>query len=190
MASAITKGESAKAYSILKAMDMFGRIKGKKALQKILYFVNLEQKIFLYQWSSYGPYSEEAKCMLDDMVISRHIHMEERDLDDGGMARFDMELTEDGRSRLGSIGQMPEIDSRLGFVRRLLGGKSPREMELLASAYYIVSYDDGAYSGRTFDIISKLKPNANFSQGDVDGAVRELESHGLLDPSVRKNTRD
>lgn len=169
-----------KAYAVLKALDMFGKIQGKKALQKILYFVDLERGVFPYQWNSYGPYSEEVKYMSEDMIMSNQIDVEPVQLATPGRTQFNMGLTGDGRARLASIGAVPELDSRIGFVHRLLAGKDPRAMELLASVHYIASYEDGKYSDRIFDIITELKPGANFRRYDVDGAVRELQTEGML----------
>ncbi len=176
-----TGNDLPKSYVVLKALNRFGQIQGKKALQKILY-VNLERKVFLYQWNSYGPYSEEVKYMSEGMVINGQIRIEPRSLSTSGRTQFNMVLTEDGKKHLASIGTMPELDSRIEFVHRLLDGKTPREMELLASVHYIASYEDGKYSDRIFDIITELKPNANFSQNNVDAAVQELQTGELLNP--------
>jgi len=173
-------GDGPKAYAVLKALEMFGKIHGKKALQKILYFVNLERRIFPYQWNSYGPYSEEAKYMSEDMIMNNQISVEPVQLATPGRIQFNMELAGEGRTRLASLGAMPELDSRIGLVHRLLANKDPRAMELLASVHYIASYENGRYSDRIFDIIAELKPDANFHQGDVDGAVRELQAAGML----------
>ncbi len=177
-----TGSDLPKSYVVLKALDRFGQIQGKKALQKILYFVNLGRKVFLYQWNSYGPYSEEVKYMSEGMVIDGQIRIEPRSLSTPGRTQFNMVLTEDGKKHLASIGTVPELDSRIEFVHRLLDGKTPREMELLASVHYIASYEDGKCSNRIFDIITELKPNADFSQNNVDAAVQELQAEKILNP--------
>lgn len=166
-------------YAVLKALDTFGRIEGRKALQKILYFVNLDRGIFPYQWNSYGPYSEAVKYMSEGMAADGQIRVKPMPVGAGG-AQFDMELTDEGKERLGSLEAVREIDSAIGRVHRFLGGKSPREMELLASVYYIASYDRDKYSDKVFDVITDLKPKANFTKHDVDEAMRELRGEKLL----------
>lgn len=176
-----TIDSSLRAYAILKAVGKFGKIPGRKALQKILYFVNLEEKIFPYQWNSYGPYSEEVKYMLEDMVSNHQISVEREELHTKGRIQFNMKITEDGGKHLDLMGQSPEVDSRVESVHELLAGRSPRMMELLASVHYIASYDGGRCFDRTFDIISELKPDANFKQDDVNDALSELQNADLLD---------
>lgn len=173
------------AYAILKAMGKFGKIPGRKALQKILYFVNLKEKIFSYQWNSYGPYSEEVKYMLEYMATNHQISVKQ-ELHAKGRIQFNMEMTEYGGKHLDSMRQSPEIDSRVEFAHKLLAGKSPRMMELLASVHYIASYDGGRCFDRTFDIISELKPDANFKQDDVNDALSELQNADLLDVPSNK----
>lgn len=169
-----------KNYVVLKTVNEFGEIGGKKALQKILYFTNLETRIFPYQWNTYGPYSEEVKYQLDDMVLDGQINLEEVELMTKGRTKFNMKLTESGQSYLESIGEIPGIDSRIKFVHQFLNGKSSREMELLASVHYIALYKNGKFFDKIFDIISELKPKAGFIESDVDNAIKELQAHKLL----------
>ena len=41
----------------LRAVEAFGTVRGRKALHKVLYFANLKQHLFKYQWYRYGTYS-------------------------------------------------------------------------------------------------------------------------------------
>ncbi len=164
-----------KNYAILKTMKEFDKIEGRKALQKILYFINLEAKIFPYQWNTYGPYSEEIKYQLDDMVLDGRISVEKVELATRGRIQYNMKLTERGQSFLDSLEATPEIDSKIKNVHTLLNGKSPREMELLASAHYIATYKNGEYFDKVYEIITDLKPNAGFKESDVDIAVNQLK---------------
>ncbi len=173
-------GNHIKMYAVLKALDKFDEIPGRKALQKILYFVNLKERIFPYQWNSYGPYSEEVKYMMEDMVGNGQISVERKKLFTGRRFQFNMKIADRGRELLDSIGQKPELDAVMESVHKLMSSKRPRMMELLASVHYIAAYENGLCRDRTFNIISTLKPDANFKQSDVDGAVSELERAGLL----------
>lgn len=171
---------SKKDYAVLKAVQVFGPVRGRRALHKILYFANLKTHTFKYQWYTYGPYSPELGYKIADHVHDKSLDVKKDGM--GGKARYDMSLSADG-SRLLENARYEEIDSALGWAHALLGGgMPPRETELLASVHYIASC--GHEPGMVHGIMRDLKPAAGFTAGDVGRAVRFLGRKGLFGPGT------
>ena len=169
-----------KDYAVLKAVQAFGPVRGRRALHKILYFANLKTHTFKYQWYTYGPYSPELAYKIADHVYGRSLDVEKGG--GGGRARYDMSLSAGG-GRLLENARYKEIDSALDWAHALLGGgMPPREMELLASVHYIASCGHGP--GRVHGAMLDLKPAAGFTAGYVERAMRFLERKGLLGPGT------
>ena len=72
------------------------------------------------------------------------------------------------------------IDDAIDFSYELLKNKTPRQMEILASVHYIISYDNSLNAERIWKIIDRLKPTANFSLDDVTNALNELKDKQLI----------
>lgn len=162
---------------MLKAVQMFDPVKGRKALHKILYFANLKTHTFKYQWYTYGPYSPELGYKIADHVYGKSLDVKKDD--SGGKTRYDMSLSADG-SKLLEKARHEEIDSALGWAHKILGnGTLPREMELLASVHYIASC--GHEPSKVHGVMLNLKPKAGFTADDVGWAMRFLERKGLLE---------
>ena len=125
-----------KDYAVLKAVQTFRSVKGRKALHKILYFVNIKTRMFKYQWYTYGPYSQELAYKIADHVCDQSLDVKKHD--DGKTTRYDMILSKSGRNLLSGF-NYAEIDSALKTVHVVLRDMPPRKMELLASVHYIAS---------------------------------------------------
>ena len=65
-----------KDYAVLKAVEVFGTVRGRKALHKILYFANLKEHMFKYQWYKYGPYSPDLAPTIANHVSSESLRVE------------------------------------------------------------------------------------------------------------------
>lgn len=172
-----------KDYAVLKAVQTFHSVKGRKALHKILYFVNLKTHMFKYQWYTYGPYSPELAYKIAEHVCDQSLDVEK--YEDEEVTRYDMSLSEIGRNLLDGSSHV-EIDSTLKTVYALLHDISPRRMELLASVHYITSC--GYEQSKAGQILQNLKPASNFDDDEVEwamaflvkGVFDELESSKFL----------
>ena len=163
-----------KDYAVLKAEQVFGSVKGRKALHKILYFANLETDMFKYQWYAYGPYSTELAYKIADHVLYRHLDED----DAGGKTRHDMSLSESGGRLLGGA-RHEHIDSALGRAHALLRDAPPRRMDLLASVHY--AFSCVREPGKVCGFMQALKPAANFTAVDVEEALLFLQSKSVID---------
>ena len=167
-----------KDYAILKIMEEFGEVNGRKALQKILYFVSLKTNLFSYQWNTYGPYSEELKYHLGDMILNKDIKVKKITVS-AGYAQYNMKLSDDGKNHLKSMNSTPSIDSEITKVVDLLKDQTPRTMELFASVQYIATCRDGKYRNKIYDILDNLKPN-KFTKTDVNKTESLLQKSKLI----------
>ena len=164
---------TAKDYAVLRAVEAFGTVRGRKALHKVLYFANLKQHLFKYQWYKYGPYSPDLAPTIANHVFSRSLYEGQS----GGNTSHDMSLAAGGRRLLGH-GSDKEIDAAVEWARDLLDGMDPRETELTASVHYLASCV--REQGEVYGLMQRLKPAANFAKKDVDRALRFLEDNDCL----------
>ena len=78
----------------------------------------------------------------------------------------------------------PEIDNNLDGIIKFIAGRSPRDLELLASVHFWAIKQqrvlDEYSADYIFEKLSELKPDAGFSEGDVKSAIETLETSGLL----------
>ena len=166
-----------KDYAVLKAVEVFGTVKGRKALHKILYFANLKTRTFKYQWYRYGPYSPDLVYKIADHVSDGSLYVEKGG--SGGKTGCDMSLSSIG-GRMLKYGSYDEVGSALGWARGLLEDMSPREMELMASVHYLVWC--GHARGEVHGVIHESKPESGFTEAEVERALRFLDGKGLLGP--------
>lgn len=164
---------TSKDYAVLKTVEVFGTVKGRKALHKVLYFANLKGRMFKYQWYRHGPYSPDLAPTIANHVFSRSLYEDES----GDDARRDIKLAAGGRRLLGH-GPEEEIDAAVGWARGLLDGMDPRETELTASVHYLASCV--RERGEVYGLMRRLKPAAGFAQKDADRALLFLESRGCM----------
>lgn len=174
-----------KDYAVLKAVEVFGTVRGRKALHKILYFANLKTHTFKYQWYRYGPYSPDLVYKIADHVSDGSLDVKKGGR--GGKTRYDMSLSSVGRRML-KYGSYDEVGSAIGWVRRLLGDMSPREMELMASVHYLVWR--GHARGEVHGVIHESKPESGFTEAEVEKALQFLEGRGLLEPAQAAGATD
>lgn len=162
-----------KDHAVLKAVQVFGTVKGRKALHKILYFAGLKTNLFKYQWYEYGPYSPELSYKITD-------HVFDQSLDVKG-ARYDMSLSASGGRMLGRS-RYKELDSAILWAHEILGkDMPPRQLELVASVHYLLSCV--GEQNKVHGFMERLKPAANFTAGDVEQALRFLEEKSVIERS-------
>ena len=170
-------------YTLLNAIEKFGTIPGKKALHKILYFTNLQTGDFIYRWNNYGPYSDEVQQFFDDAYLDNITNVQEEILNNDA-TQYNTSLTQLGNQTLQSLKEddsinHEKINNAIDFSYNLLQNKSPRQMELLASTHYIVSYDKDLDSRQIWEIINTQKPESNFTLDEIEESLKELHDVNL-----------
>ena len=173
-----------KDYALLSSIRTFNIVPGKKALHKINYFSNLKTELFMYEWRNWGPFSQEVQQFFDDAYLENIISVQEETLANSG-TQYNIQLDQKGSQILENLEKeeelhKEEIDSAINFSYEFLNGKTPRQMEILASVHYIFSYDNSLNVERIWKIIDRLKPDANFTQEDVQRALNELKEKKLI----------
>ena len=169
-----------KEYSLLKAINKFDIVPGKKALHKILYFTNLQTHDFTYRQNNFGPYSEDIQQFYVDASSDNTILVREEALNEVAI-QYNISLDQRGKTQLETLTSDETInhkviDSAIDFAYDLLNDKNPRQMELLASVHYITNYDCELDSERIWGIINTLKPKSNFSLDEVEEALDILHT--------------
>ena len=163
----------------LQIISKFQVIPGKKAFQKIFYFINEKFNMYRFQWNKFGPYSEELKYELDDLTMKSCIKVTPVSLANGA-TQSNIELTEEGKRTLNeSIGEK-EFDRTLQEVYDFLKNKKPRDMELLASIHYILKTEPGATVEYIQDILDELKPDSHFNLDEIQTSFNLLKDKNLI----------
>lgn len=171
---------------IKKATDYDGTnsrgINGKKALQKSLYLFNQKFSLFSYRWGDYGPLCGEIQHIAEDLITKGHVVITNvrtkkqeaviQNLQFSASA-FDAVIPDDVNH---------ELDEIVSFI----AGRSPRDLELLASVHFwAVRHQELMVEHSVEYILEKLtelKPDAHFIQKDVEYAIDVLKTHEYLVP--------
>lgn len=160
-------------YDILKyVLGKLKTINGKKALQKIMYFINEELKLsYHYKWWAYGPFSKELYDELDFFILLGYVRYDPTNFLVTATEKLDIKeivLEENVKKMIDDI------------IRKLeeYTGLEPRKLELLASLYFLRN----SYSGiidpndpnELFITLNLLKKN-KFSKEEVLNAISYIE---------------
>lgn len=143
---------------MLYSISKFGKVPGKKALQKMVYFANIKTNSFVFRWHKYGPYSEELKYDLDAAIMEKLVHVEPVPLPKNDGIQFDIKLSIQGRRALRATPITKEMKTAVELSYKLLNHKGSREMELLASVHYIINQKSYHDEEDIWNSISELKP--------------------------------
>ena len=169
---------------MLATIKKFGTIPGKKAFQKINYFVNLKTDLFMYEWRNWGPFSPEIQQFYEYACLENTISVSPQILRNSA-TQYNISLDQTGEETLKSISRDKKvdrntIDDAIDFSYELLNGETPRTMEILASVHYVHSYDDSFTPKKIWEIINNLKPAANFTLSDVEWALSKLKEGKII----------
>ncbi len=157
-------------------------IRGKKALQKSLYFLNQRNPLFNFRWADYGPFCGEIQQIAEDLIEGGSVEVSEIPTKKKGAVIKNMTFSGE---RSSEIDIPSEIEDDMDSIVKFVAGKSPRRLELLASVHFwalkqlVVS--DGYSSEYVFEKLMDLKPDAGFTRSDVKQAIETLEMHEYLD---------
>ena len=157
---------------------------GKKALHKSLYFFNESFNLFDYKWRDYGPFSEEIQQMVFDYMCTKRINTEQIPTKKPGIFITKMTFNHVRNPDFADIEFPDEINVKMDEIIGFIDGRSPRDLELLASVHYW-AIRQHATSGKytvqyIHDALDKLKSDAGFTLNNVKYAIDELKSHKYL----------
>ena len=157
---------------------------GKKALHKSLYFFNESFNLFDYKWRDYGPFSEEIQQMAFDFMSTKRINTVQIPTKKSGIFITKMTFNHERNPDFADIEFTGEINAKMDEIVGFIDGRTPRDLELLASVHYW-AIRQHAISGKytvqyIHDALVKLKPDAGFTPDNVKYAIDELKSHKYL----------
>jgi len=159
-------------------------VMGKKALQKSLYFLNQQHNIFKFKWGDYGPLSGEIQQIAEDLKSNGKIIVKEIPTLKKDAVIQNMTFSQENNTSFVDIEFPPGLEDSITKVTRFLSGYKPRELELLASVHYWAKkqqfFTDKYTLEYIYDKLLELKPDAGFTQKDVEKALSILENHEYL----------
>ncbi len=169
---------------IKKATDYQGTdskgIRGKKALQKSLYLFNQKFSMFSYRWGDYGPLCGEIQHIVEDLITKEHVTITDVPTKKQEAVIKNLQSSDSVSDVIIPDEMGKELDEIISFV----AGRSPRDLELLASVHFWAVRQQELMDKYSVEYIleklTELKPDANFSQKDVEYAIDVLETHGYL----------
>ena len=173
---------------IKKATDYSGLdhngIMGKKALQKSIYFFHLKNRIFRFRWGDYGPISGEIQQIAYDLISNGNVKVKEIDTANNRAVIQNLLFSEENNPGFSDVKIPSGIDSDLNYIIKFVAGKSPRELELLASVHYWadkqMTMSDEYTADYVHEKLTELKPDAGFKKTDVESAIQSLKDEGFL----------
>ena len=155
-------------FDVLKyLLSKLQTINGKKALQKIVYFINEKLDLsYHYMWWAYGPFSKELYDDLDFLLLL-------------GYAKYDhynfvlMATDKLKRERIRLERNLTqEIDNIISRLKEYTG-LDPRKLELLASLYFLRNSYSGIENPQNPD---ELYMTLNLLKKDKFGKEEVLEA--------------
>ena len=163
----------------LHTVNAFNIIHGKKALQKILYFVDLDYHRFSYRWDKFGPFSPQLNYLFDDAVADYLLSVEKEELSPG-INQFNMSLSNSGIEFVRKNKLSPEVDSKIKYVHNFLNGETARKMELLASVHKIINDYKTKDTKSILKMIKSLKPKSGFTSQEVSVSINKLKENSYI----------
>jgi len=159
-------------------------ILGKKALQKSLYFFNLKHDIFNFRWGDYGPISGEIQQIAKDLISNGNVTVTDVDTMKQGAVIQNMKFSDVTNVDFLETKFPLNIDQDLDEIVHFIAGRSPRDLELLASVHFWAQRQYSMFEEYTVEYIleklTELKPDAGFTKSDVESAINTLKSHKYL----------
>lgn len=159
-------------------------IQGKKALQKSLYFFNQNQGLFSFRWGDYGPLSNEIQQIVDDVIRKGSVNITQVPTQKEGIFIQQLQYSNENNSYFEDVSIPDNINRNLDEIVDFISEKTPRELELLASVHFWATRQRelmGEYSTEyVLEKLTNLKPQAQFTRGDVESAIDTLEEQNYL----------
>ena len=151
---------------------------GKKALQKSLYFFNLnDNSHFSFRWANFGPMSSEVQQIVYDLEAVKRIEITPVQTKKPGAALHVLKYIQ----KVPSSEIPPDLNEMLNNTMKFVAERNSRDLELLASVHYWAKRSDGKdVVTYVHQMLTELKPKAKFTKTDVEKAIQELKKHRIL----------
>ena len=168
---------------VKKATEYTGNqgVNGKKALQKSLYFLNQSNALFYFRWADYGPFCSEIQQIIEYLIAGGDVKVDEVETKKKVAVIQRMRFVQNKYTK---INVPKEIQENLDKIVKFTAGKSPRELELLASVHFWATRqrdEENKYSEEYIhDKLTKLKPDAKFTIHNVQNAIDALKTEKFL----------
>ncbi len=153
-------------------------IRGKKALQKSLYLFNQKFRIFGYRWGDYGPLCGEIQHIVEDLITKGDVSITEIP------TKKEIAVIQHLQSFVSDVSIPSEIETEIDNIVSFVADRTPRDLELLASVHFWAERQQELMDEYSIEYVleklAQLKPEANFTQKDVEYAIDVLEEHHYL----------
>jgi uncharacterized protein YwgA len=170
---------------LLFSFKRFETIPGKKALQKLVYFLK-ESGLgvdFEFHWDKFGPYSPELATYVEDLVAEGLMESETKKVfttteEDKGV-QYNFRLRQRASQLLSSTEISSEEKARIDRVVELLKEIGPQNLELYATVHYVAKFfstsrERSRFPEGLFDLVNDYKPN-RFSRDQVLAAYSNMK---------------
>jgi len=153
-------------------------VRGKKKLQKLLYFLQEaegEPLGFDYRMHYYGPYSPT----LDSRVRAlSHAGLVESSTSGEGTSSFS--IAKDVAESL--AGRHEPLDEKIGRVDSRLGGQTPNTIELLGTIHFLVSGCGRVDEGRIGTLVDQIRAwkGSKYTRTQIIDGVKRLQEWGYV----------
>lgn len=150
---------------------------GKKALQKSLYFFNLNHDYFSFKWDDFGPMSGEIQQIVHDLEASGRIKIKPSKTKKPDIFIKNIKYV----SKEPELYVPQNIHDGLDAVMEFVAGQNSRKLELFASVHFwAIRNDDNDMAEYVYQKLEELKPEAGFTKTDVEDAIKELRKNKIL----------
>ena len=155
-----------------------GPVRGKKKLQKLLYFVQEAEREplgFDYRMHYYGPYSPT----LDSRVRAlSHAGLVESSTSGEGTSSFS--IAKDVAESL--AGRHEPLDEKIDRVSSRLGDQTPNTIELLGTIHFLVSSWGRVDEGRMGTLVDQIRAwkGSKYTRTQIEGGVKRLQGWGYV----------
>ena len=140
---------------------------GNKALQKSLYFFNLEHNCFNFRWADYGPFSGEVQQIAHDLGAAGKTEIKDVETQKPDIHFKGIKCVPEHQFTIPQ-----ELDAALEKTLKFVSGKSAQDLELCASVHFLAKMDhDGNTAVHVHKILKDLKPDTCITLKDVDVAL-------------------
>ena len=148
---------------------------GNKALQKSLYFFNLEHNRFNFRWADYGPFSGEVQQIAHDLGAVGKTEIKDAETRKPDIPFKGIKCVPEHQFTIPQ-----ELDAALEKIIKFISGKSARELEFYASVHFLAKTDhDGDTAAHVHKILKDIEPDTSFTLEDVSMALGVLDNNNI-----------
>ncbi len=163
-------------------LTQLGEINGKKSLHKLVYLARafgLETG-YSFRFHYYGPYSDALASDFERLLESNQVKLVDN-------SKYKYRLTDTFTQNASTQQSLtPDEQEKINKLIEIFGNKTPHELELYATIYFIDHHEkyvlgNGSAEDVSRNVLAKthnVKPK--YSLAEIEKAYKELEELGLL----------